>query len=115
MKICGFCHKELELCPHPINTNFNNIRLTYFCTSCQINQDYFGYGEVYENDVLFSDSLRIDKFWIYRNYRDKTTYLFYYFTSSKVKLIKRWNFVMTFPLHNLEKIKRKLSIYTTFS
>jgi hypothetical protein len=113
MKTCVFCKGDLEPYSSPITKE--PYKVTYACPCCRTKQDHSKYGETYEGNLLVSDSIRVDKFWMYRNYLDNATYLFSYIDGIRVKLIKRWNFIMNIPLHNLEQTKRKLSIYTIFS
>lgn len=130
--ICGFCNKPLEFqAKHSGDTVFD----LYTCKGCQSpNHDTMCRQLFYKDDkVLLSDFTRIDEFCITRYYQPTNNGAKYNYSiifkevlgvlesspdmepMTLNKPVCEIDHIIELPLHDIELLKHKLHIWTTFS
>jgi len=126
MMICRFCNSVLTETPHPGDPK-KNIFILYICRGC-LPQHNTLYRELYDKNTyeLLADAIRIDEFYVIRNYKNKKT------TFNKdiigvlenspdmepitfTKPVYEMDGIWDIPFNDIEMLKHKLRIYTTFS
>lgn len=130
---CVFCNKV----PPKIEHANNKYLDVYVCTSClgpEYNTKFREIANVGES-VILADSIRIDDFYIIRNFEYNPTYMKANYTRiyrdiigcldtsndmeplsfRRDPLICQLDIIIELPWYDLELCKQKLQIYTTFS
>jgi hypothetical protein len=126
MMICRFCNNVLTETPHPGDAK-GDIFLLYICRGCLPAHNTL-YRELYDRKTyeLLADAIRIDEFYVIRNYKhNKTTFNKdiigvlesspdmepITFTKPVHEMVGIWDI----PFSDIELLKHKLRVYTTFS
>ena len=126
MMICHFCQNVLTENLHSGDPK-KDIFLLYICMGCQPEYNTL-YRELYDRKTyeLLADDIRIDEFYVIRNYRENKTTI----NKDIIRLIEsnhdvepitltipvyEMSGIWDIPFKNLEKLKQKLRVYTTFS
>jgi hypothetical protein len=129
---CGFCRKPLEFQErHSGDTHFD----LYICRDCQAPKHQTLYRQLYNKQgfVLLCDYVRIDEWFITRYYRptskgSKSNYSIIFKEAIGIidgsvdmepislnKPVCEVDCILDLPLNDIELLKHKLSIWTTFS
>ncbi len=89
----------------------------YICTGCRSPADTF-YARIYyhgEPDDLLQERMRVDEYSIVREYEHGMQTSLYKRSGGSDILICRINGIVELPFHDVELLKSKLKMYTTFS
>ncbi len=128
--ICMFCYEELRMVAHPAGDIRFKIIL---CRGCQSPDHYTLHRELYRNKVKLYDQIQVDEFIVTRYYQEthpgsKVNYSKLYkdalgvidrspdFTPlSQFPPVCELDHIVDLAVHDLDVLKRKLKIWTTFS
>jgi hypothetical protein len=123
---CHFCQNSLQENKHPGDPD-GKFFILYLCRNC-IPEHKTLFREVYDSTTfqLLADATRVDEFYIIRNYKENKTIInkdiIGVIESSTdlepityTKPVCELDGIFDIPFRNLELLRHKLSIYTTFS
>ena len=100
---CIFCKKPLIV----------SSEKSFYCMNCQTPKYNTKYKQEYcsDNKEIILDYILIDK-WSISRWHNKNAITYVYYDN---KSFYKFNSILELPWHDIELVKHKLSIYSTFS